>query len=207
MRDTTHAVMSRICPVVQYCKSADNVKREKTRVKETAGKLRPFDLSFIINHITSSRLKGSSPLAEIGFDVTAIAPSIPATLQENANPQINSISLVEEGERGKFKRDNAASDQSSGLTLPGDQFIGKLYTNNTALTPQAMDRWGSWSPLFDRFFLRDRSAPAILSYDASKNPNTILMNKCACSLDVPFGILNTANKIWMKSHPDTWFGD
>ncbi|KAL7535579.1 hypothetical protein ACHAXR_006580 [Thalassiosira sp. AJA248-18] len=102
--------------------------------------------------------------------------------------QINNISLLEESERGKFKRDNAASDKSSGLTLSGDQFIGKLYSNNAALIPQAMDRWGSWSPLFDRFLLEGRSALAILSYAESKNPNAILMNKRACSLGVPFSI-------------------
>ena len=33
------------------------------------------------------------------------------------------------------------------------------------------------------------------------------MNKRACSYDVPYGILNTANKCWQKSHPDVWYGD
>ena len=31
------------------------------------------------------------------------------------------------------------------------------------------------------------------------------MNKRACSLEVPYGILNTANKCWMKSNPDTCY--
>ena len=67
-RDTTKFVMKRICPTAQYCNSANNVERELTnRVKETASK-RPFDWSFVINHIKAAELKGSSPLSEIGFD-------------------------------------------------------------------------------------------------------------------------------------------
>ena len=27
------------------------------------------------------------------------------------------------------------------------------------------------------------------------------------SYDVPYGILNTANKCWQQSHPDVWYGD
>ena len=32
------------------------------------------------------------------------------------------------------------------------------------------------------------------------------MNKRACSFEVPFGILNTANKNWTNSNPDVCFG-
>ena len=33
------------------------------------------------------------------------------------------------------------------------------------------------------------------------------MNKRACSLDVPYGILNMASKSWLQSNPDEWYDD
>jgi len=205
-RDTTKFVMKRICPTAQYCTSANNVEREVTnRVTEASSK-RPFDWSFTINHIKAAELKSNSPLSEIGFDVTVISPSSPDDLQENACPFNNSISLLEEGERKKFAREGADSDQSTGLTLTGDQFIGKLYDSNRGFIPQSMDRWGNFGPLFQRFLLGDREAPPPQQYPDSR-PNAAKMNERACSLDVPFGILNTANKIWSKSNPDVYYGD
>lgn len=198
--------MKRICPTAQYCTSANNVERELTnRVKEASSK-RPFDWSFTINHIKAAELKSNSPLSEIGFDVTVISPSSPDDLQENACPFNNSISLLEEGERKKFAREGADSDQSTGLTLTGDQFIGKLYDSNKGFIPQSMDRWGNFGPLFQRFLLGDREAPPPQQYPDSR-PNAAKMNERACSLDVPFGILKTANKIWSKSNPDVCYGD
>ena len=205
-RDTTKFVMKRICPTAQYCISANNVDRELTnRVKEASSK-RPFDWSFTINHIKAAELKSSSPLSEIGFDVTVISPSSPDDLQENACPFDNSISLLEEGERKKFAREGADSDKSTGLTLSGDQFIGKLYDSNKGFIPQSMDRWGNHGPLFSRFLLGNREAPAPHSYPETR-PNALKMNKRACSFEVPFGILNTANKNWITSNPGVCFGD
>ena len=111
------------------------------------------------------------------------------------------------GERDKFLRKRALSCPKSGLTLSGDQFIGKLYHSNRGFIPQAMDRWGAWGPLFERFMLGDHDAPAIMTYDHDITPNAVLMNERACSLNVPYGILNTANKRWMDAHPGTWFGN
>ena len=205
-RDTTKFVMKRICPTAQYCNSANNVERELTnRVKETASK-RPFDWSFVINHIKAAELKGTSPLSEIGFDVTVISPSTPDNLQENACPFNNSISLLEEGERKKFAREGADTDKSTGITLSGDQFIGKLYDSNKGFIPQSMDRWGNMGPLFKRFLVGDREAPVPQNYPTSR-PYARKMNERACSYDVPYGILNTANKCWQQSHPDVWYGD
>ena len=33
------------------------------------------------------------------------------------------------------------------------------------------------------------------------------LHERACSTDVPYGILNTASKMWAKSHPDAWYGN
>ena len=207
MRDTTRRVMQRICPTALYCKSKDNVISEKTGLVKGLETKRPFDWSFLINHITASHHKGASHLSEIGFDVTVVGPSNPSQVLEDANPQLNSTSLLEDGERGKFLREGSDSDKSTGFTLSGDQFIGRLYEKNKALIPQAMDRWGQWGPLFERFLLGDRSAPAVHNYDAAETPNALLMHKRACSLSVPYGILHTANKVWMENHPGLWFGD
>ena len=68
----------------------------------------PFDWSMLINLISASRLSQSTPLSENGFDVTVIGPSTPLDLLKNASPQLNSISLLEEGEKGKFMRQSAA---------------------------------------------------------------------------------------------------
>lgn len=206
-RDTTAKVMERICPTAQYCRSKDDIEKEQRgKVKEAASK-RPFDWSFYINSLTSSNLKRGSHLSEIGFDVTIIGPSVPINRHANANPQNNSNSLLMVGERDKFLRKRASSCPKSGLTLSGDQFIGKLYHSNRGFIPQAMDRWGAWGPLFERFMLGDRDAPAIMTYDHDITPNAVLMNERACSLNVPYGILNTANKRWMDAHPETWFGN
>ena len=206
MRDTTEYVMKRICPTAQYCLSADNVDHEKQgHVKETSSK-RPFDWQMIINHAKSARLKKSSRLSVIGFDVTVIAPTNPTNLYKNANPITNSISLLEEGERGKFVRGGYDSSESSGITLSGDQFMGKLHERGKALIPQAMDRWGAWGPLFDRFLVRDREQPLVPTYPPNV-PNAQLMHQRAVSVDVPFGILNTANKCWQESNPNLWYGD
>ncbi len=205
-RDVTLGVMKRIVPTAQYCKSKDDVDKERHgRVKEAASK-RPFDWSFDVNHITAARHKDATHLSEIGFDVTVISPSSPSDLDQNANPQNNSIELLEKGEKGKFLRDGADSDKESGMTFSGDQFIGKLYDANKALLPQSMDRWGDMGPISKRFFLGDRSAPAVFDYPADK-PNAKKMHARAVSLDVPYGILNTANKVWQDSNPDMWYGD
>ena len=206
-RDTTAKVMERICPTAQYCRSKDDIEKEQRgKVKEAASK-RPFDWSFHINSLTSSNLKRGSHLSEIGFDVTIIGPSVPFTHHANANPQINSNSLLMVGERDKFIRKRASSCAKSGITLSGDQFIGKLYQSNRGFIPQAMDRWGAWGPLFERFLLGTREAPAIMTYDKTITPNAALMNERACSLNIPYGILNTANKRWIDAHPDSWFGN
>ena len=198
--------MKRIVPTAQYCKTKDNVDKERTgRVKEAASK-RPFDWSFDVNHITAARHKDATHLSEVGFDVTVIAPSLPSQLDQNANPQINSISLLEAGEKGKFLRDGADSCKESGMTLSGDQFIGKLHDANKALVPQSMDRWGDSGPLFQRFLVGDRASPDVFDYDDDK-PNAKKMHERACSMDVPYGILNTANKVWQNSNPDIWYGD
>lgn len=90
----------------------------------------------------------------------------------NANPQINSNSLLVVGEIDKFIRKRASS-----ILLSGDQFIGKLYQSNRGFIPQAMDRWGTWGPLFERFLLGNCEAPAIMTYDQTINPNAALMNE------------------------------
>ena len=69
-----------------------------------------------------------------------------------------------------------------------------------------MDRWGNHGPLFSRFLLGTREAPTPHNYPATR-PNALKMNKRACSFEVPFGILNTANKNWTNSNPDVCFGD
>ena len=206
MRDTTARVMRRICPTAKYCTSADNIHTEdKNKVKDVPYK-RPFDWSFEINHIKSTELSRSTPLTEVGFDVTVISPSTPDDLQENACPYNNSISLLEEGERKKFERNGADSDKSTGVTLTGDQFMGKLLDTNRGFIPQSMDRWGNLGPLSRSAIIGDELPPKPLVYDDDK-PNARKMNELACSRRVPFGIIKSANKCWMNSNPNTWYGD
>ncbi len=206
IRDTTMNAMKRIIPTAQYCKTKDNVDRERTgRVKEASSK-RPFDWSFDVNHITAARHKDATHLSEVGFDVTVIAPSLPSDIDQDANPQINNIKLLEDGERGKFLRKGSDSCKQSQMTMSGDQFIGKLYDANKALLPQSTDRWGGIGPISERFLLGDRSAPEVFDYPADK-PNARKMHERAVSLDVPYGILNTANKVWQETNPDSWYGD
>jgi len=71
-----------------------------------------------------------------------------------------------------------------------------------------MDRWGGVGPVFYHFLLGTReTTPSIMNYDAIEWPNAQKMNQLAVSTAVPYGILNTANKCWKESHPDTWYGD
>ena len=206
MRDTTWKVMQRICPTAQFCRSKDDVDREKLGLVKDAPTKRPFDWSFTVNSVTSSRLRGSCPLSEIGVDVTVVGPTCPSDLLKNADIEDNSALLLQEGEKSKFARESSASCQKTGKTLTGDQFIGDLFVNDRALIPQAMDRWGQMGPLFRRFLLGDRDAPDPMEYAADR-PYARKMNERACSNDVPFGILNIANKQWMESHPSSWYGD
>ncbi|KAL9179712.1 hypothetical protein ACHAXT_009002 [Thalassiosira profunda] len=205
MRDATWRVMQRICPTAQYCRSKEGVHHELRPGRLRPGK-RPFDWSFSINHFTAARIRGSSHLSEIGVDVTVVGPTSPSDLLRNASIQDNSISLLQDGEKGKFAREKTASCKRTMRTLTGDEFIGDLYNNNRALIPQAMDRWGQMGPLFQRFLLGDRDAPDPMEYVAAR-PYARKMNERACSNAVPYGILNTANKNWIESNPSSWFGD
>ncbi|KAL9189581.1 hypothetical protein ACHAXT_009256 [Thalassiosira profunda] len=206
MRDATWRVMQRICPTAQYCRSKEDVHHEKLGLVASAPGKRPFDWSFSINHFTAARIRGSSHLSEIGVDVTVVGPTSPSDLLRNASIQDNSISLLQDGEKGKFAREKTASCKRTMRTLTGDEFIGDLYNNNRALIPQAMDRWGQMGPLFQRFLLGDRDAPDPMEYVAAR-PYARKMNERACSNAVPYGILNTANKNWIESNPSSWFGD
>ena len=99
----------------------------------------------------------------IGFDVTVISPSTPDHLQDQENTcpfnNSNSISLLEEGERKKFAREGADTDKSTGITLPGDQVIGKLYDSNKGFIPQSI--WTDDG-------VGDREAPFPQDYPSSR---------------------------------------
>lgn len=110
------------------------------------------------------------------------------------------------GERKKFERDGADSDKSTGITLTGDQFMGKLYDTNRGFIPQAMDRWGSLGPLSHRALLGNKETPKPHIYGDHK-PNARKMNELACSTRVPVGIIKSANKCWQRSNPESWYGD
>lgn len=53
---------------------------------------------------------------------------------------------------------------------------------------------------------KDELPPKPLVYDDDK-PNARKMNELACSRRVPFGIIKSANKCWMNSNPNTWYGE
>ena len=108
-------------------------------------------------------------------------------------------------------RKSSATDKTIGKygrTITGDQFIGELFNHGRVLIPQSMDRWGNIGPLFNHFLVGSRDdAPDPMTYDISTHSNAKKMNEIAVSTKVPHGILNTANKCWMESHPDSCYGD
>lgn len=69
-----HLPDSTTLPGEEQCKEGEAGDRRKESSKY------PFDWLFNVNHLTSSRLRGSTPLSEIGFDGTVIAPNIPPDL-------------------------------------------------------------------------------------------------------------------------------
>ena len=84
--------------------------------------------------------------------------------------------------------------------------MGKLLDTNRGFIPQSMDRWGNLGPVSRSVIIGDKLPPKPLVYDDDK-PNARKMNELACSRRVPSGIIKSANKCWMNSNPNTWYGE
>lgn len=84
--------------------------------------------------------------------------------------------------------------------------MGKLYDSNRGFVPQSIDRWGNLGPVSRSVIIGDQLPPKPQVYDNDK-PNARKMNELACSRRVPLGIIKSANKCWLNSHPNTWYGE
>ena len=202
IRDGLWDLFKDLFTTVRLTSTPNTIAREPERIVKELPGTRPFDISVLFDPLIDEsawRVR----LLQLGFDVTIVS-SKPVYSTSTRTARINEINLrLRKGEKDKFQR-RGKTDRKTGITLTGDQIIGKILDQNMALLPIAVSPHGRIGSLFRRFLYGEDPMP--LPDFCDTRPRAKEAARLVTSDRVPRGLLPRANFIWKKEHPECFYG-
>ena len=201
-RDGIKKILEDILPLVKLIRSPTTVRDEQKglvrKLKNT--RFRPADISFRIDHYLGES-EWRTSLQRLLFDVTTTSSvTKPVSLSDDARLKENNLHLQRK-ERDKFQR-KGHTNKKTNITMTGEDIMRDHNNRHYGFVPIVISPYGKMGNMAERFFF---GADPLPLPDYTK-PQALKAAKVAISLDVPFGVLNHAKKLWRQQHEDETYG-